>query len=85
MNFFSDITRSLFNAIEKTNLYVKVVWLGSNLNETFIEKNKNYRGNRSILFHHWWPDILSSKHDLTSVSFPECNGQKVSESFFVVF
>ena len=82
--FSTDITSSLFSIIQDMDLYVIVAWIGPNLNSSFIKENKKLSDGRSILFYHWWPDVISSQFNLTPVSFPECNGRKVCYWYCII-
>lgn len=55
--------------------YVRVAWIGPNLNHKFISNNTYYpgpHGMRSILIFHWWPSVLLEPFDFQSVAFSPC-------------
>ncbi|XP_068222673.1 uncharacterized protein [Palaemon carinicauda] len=66
-----NITDFLKHQLGTMKAYVKVAWLGPNLNHEFIKSNTNLR-NRSVLIFHWWPSVLLEPFNFTSVGFAPC-------------
>lgn len=69
---FADQSNFLIDHVTNSSLYVRIAWLGPNLNTEFVRSNLRYPGGRSILFYHYTPDVLLRPFDLTTVAFPSC-------------
>ncbi|XP_069989042.1 uncharacterized protein [Penaeus vannamei] len=70
-----NIAKFLREQIETMKAYVRVAWIGPNLNHKFISNNTYYpgpHGMRSILIFHWWPSVLLEPFDFQSVAFSPC-------------
>jgi len=59
--------------INSNNLYVKIAFVGSNLEKvvSFLDENTKMQGNSFVVLH-YEPSILTHKHDLTALLFPDC-------------
>ncbi|CAL4076058.1 unnamed protein product [Meganyctiphanes norvegica] len=69
----TDISFFLHKQIEDLKMYVKVVWIGPNLNKEFLDKIWSPSMlNHSALVFHWVPSILLQPYSTMSVSFPPC-------------
>ena len=70
----STFNTSLVNKLITTNnLYVKIAFVGSNLEEviSFLNENTKKEGNSFVVLH-YAPSILTIKHNLTALLFPDC-------------
>ena len=70
----STFNTSLVNKLITTNnLYVKIAFVGSNLEEviSFLDENTRKEGNSFVVLH-YAPSILTIKHNLTALLFPDC-------------
>nr|XP_045607313.1 atrial natriuretic peptide receptor 2-like isoform X2 [Procambarus clarkii] len=69
-----NVTKLISGQIESMKAYVRVVWIGPNLDHKFVQRNSHIPGHdeRSILIFHWRPSVLLQPFDFVSVSFPPC-------------
>ncbi|XP_071549817.1 uncharacterized protein [Panulirus ornatus] len=69
-----NVTKFLRGQIESMKAFVKVVWIGPNLDHEFIRHNSYLHGTdaRSVLIFHWSPSILLEQFNFISVAFPPC-------------
>ncbi|KAK7047733.1 hypothetical protein SK128_014579, partial [Halocaridina rubra] len=70
----AGVAEFLKKQIETMEAYVRVAWIGPNLDHTFIERNMHLKGSdrRSVLIFHWWPSILLQPFNFTPVGFAPC-------------
>ena len=78
-DFFSAIS-SAFNTslvselITTNNLFVKIAFVGPNLDQvvSFLDDNTRQEGNSFVVLH-YAPSILTIRHNLTALLFPDCH------------
>lgn len=79
-----NVTKFLRGQIESMKAFVRVAWIGPNLDHEFIRQNSHIQGTdaRSVLIFHWWPSILLEQFDFISVAFPPCIDSTVVSYYF---
>ena len=60
--------------ITTNNLYVKIAFVGPNLEEVvaFLDESTRLQGNSFVVLH-YAPSILTIRHNLTALLFPDCH------------
>lgn len=81
---YPDVTGFVVEHIEAMRLYVRVVWVGSNLKhltetltrELYLNRSSNSTIDRSLAILHWTPsDVVPNERDFATIEFPRCGAR----------